>query len=251
MRRAWAYATLTTAALGLALAGCASGGGAAQPTPTPTPTPAAACPAGDWRSSGVSASAATGGATLALQGGSGVSLTVGADGAVQADFAGMQPIAFTGQVAGAQVTGELVYQGPTSGTVRLDGAGATASPEAPAGPDATATPGTTGPATTGTPTPGGATSTPAAGAGASGPWSPSGPVTWGDLRITVRLTAPVNVTIVDNVKVSDVTRDQTTQAGDAVDLQPLLREGQYRCEGENLIITLSGGPGITWTFARA
>ena len=64
--------------------------------------------------------------------------------------------------------------------------------------------------------------------------------------------APVAATLADNVKVSDITGAQTSQVGNAVDLQPLLRPGQYTCGGEQLTVTLSGGtaPPVTWTFAR-
>ena len=248
MRRVWGFAPPAAAVLIFGLFGCTNEPGTTQPTPTPTPT-AAVCPAGDWRSTQTAASGSVAGATVTLQGGSGVKLTVAAGGAVNADFTGMQPITFTAQVTGQQVTGEIIYQGPVSGTVNLTGTATTPSP-------GTATP--TGAATaTTSATPGAAGTSPATASpgtgGASGPWQPVGQVVWGDLALTIRVTAPLSATIVDNVKVSDVTGAQTTQVGNAVDLQPLLREGVYRCEGSNLIITPSSGaaPAVTWTFERA
>ena len=75
---------------------------------------------------------------------------------------------------------------------------------------------------------------------------------WADLAVTVRLTSPASVTVVDNVKLADVTNSQVTQAGGVIDVQPLLREGTYQCRGEDtLIITPEGaGPTVVWTFVR-
>jgi hypothetical protein len=70
--------------------------------------------------------------------------------------------------------------------------------------------------------------------------------------VTVRLTSPAFITVVDNVKLADVTNSQVTQAGGVIDLQPLLRDGTYRCQGEDtLVVTPDGsGPTVVWTFAR-
>jgi len=68
------------------------------------------------------------------------------------------------------------------------------------------------------------------------------------------VTKPLAATVADHVKLSDITNGQTAQAGNVVDLQPLLRPGTYRCDGSaNLTITPStsdGGPSLVWTFAR-
>jgi hypothetical protein len=241
MRRAFRYVPATLAALALGLAGCASGGGGATATPTPSPTPAAACPYGDWRSTQVTASGGAAGITLTLQGGDGVTMSVAQGGAVTADFTAMQPITFTGQAAGVEVRGEFSYRGPLSGT--LDLTGTTGSPS-------TASPGGAASATA-TPVPSATASAGPTGTGS--PWQPSGQVTMTDLTVTVKVTAPVTATIADNVKVSEITGAQTSQVGNAVDLQPLLRPGQFTCAGDQLTVALSGGtaPPVTWTFARA
>jgi len=191
----------------------------------------------------VSSTATVAGASLTLDGGSGVKVTIGPDGAVKADFTGMQPAVFTTMVGTTQVKGDIAYQGSEDGKVDLSATGSSA----------------TTPATTATAQPGGATGTPTAGSGAtsgngaSGSWQPSGQVNSGDLKITVRLTAPLPTTLVNNVKVSEV-GGQTAQAGAAIDLQPLLRAGTFQCDGQtNLVITTSsgGGPSITWKLTRA
>jgi hypothetical protein len=210
------------AALALALTACTSGGGTGTTTPTPSPTVAAACPYGDWHSTQVTASGDAAGATFSLQGGSDVTLALAPDGAVNADFTPMQPITFTAQVAATEARGEFRYIGPVTGILNV---------------------------TSSNP----ATATPTGGTGTTGPWQPVGQVNFADLRATVKVTAPVNAMIADNVKLGDITGNQSTQIGNAVDLQPLLRAGQYTCNGDQLTVALSSGtaPTVTWTFARA
>lgn len=243
MRRALIPA-VTLLALGAA-AGCTIAPGTPTTTPTPTTGPAAACPAGDWRSTGVSARGTVAGATVKLEGGAGVLATIEPDGGVTADFSAMSPAKFGTQVAGAQVAGELQYGGTVSGDVDLGAAGTTTTPT-------TTTKATTGPTTAPGPE-GQASPTPTTtGSGASGAWRPMGSVNWADLTVTVRLTSPAALTVLDNVKLADVTNSQVTQAGGVIDLQPLLREGTYQCQGEDtLVITPEDqGPTVVWTFAR-
>jgi hypothetical protein len=178
---------------------------------------------------------------VTFDGGSGVKLTVGDDGKVKADFAGMKPVTFTALVAGAQVRGEITYGGSTDGTVDLKAtAPATSSTSASGG-------------TTGLSTPTGSPTGSSAGSGKSGAWHPTGTVNVSALRITVKVIQPVAATILDNAKVSDVTGSQTTQVANAVDLQPLLREGTYSCGTDNktLTITTSNAPTVVWSMTRA
>jgi hypothetical protein len=218
------------------LAGCTTAPGTVSPTPTPTTTPALTCPAGSWRSSGVAATTSVGTVPVTLTGGADVKTTIGADGAVTADFTGMKPVVYTATVAGAEVAGEFTYTGTISGTVALSGAAATSS---------------TGTATSSTTS--SVTATPGGSATAGSPWRPTGQVNWSEVKLTAKLTKPVVLTAIDNVKLTDVTGAQTTQIGNVIDLQPLLRAGEYRCTGnDTLVITpsASGGPTVAWTFAR-
>ncbi len=231
---------------GALLAGLA----ACTTTPTPSPTPtattttpvAANCPAGSWTSTSVASSASAAGVTLTISGGSGVKLTVGADGTVNADFTGMQPATFTTQVGGVNVGGQISYSGPVTGNVAAPGSTPTTGTSG----LGTATPLSTG---AGTPAPTGS-----AGSGPSGAWSPTGTPNTSGLTITIKLTAPTAATVLDNVKVSDVTSGQLGQVGGVADLQPLLRAGTYQCDGSNtgLTITTSADNAlpIVWTFAR-
>ena len=85
-----------------------------------------------------------------------------------------------------------------------------------------------------------------------GTWTPAGAVIWDDLKATVKLTEPIAVTLLDNARVSDFTGDKSTQAGGAVDVQPVLRAGSYTCSGNTLRVhTEQNGPQLEWTFTRA
>jgi hypothetical protein len=250
------YVPLLVAGLLVAgVAACTNAPGS-SPTPTASPTspPPPPCPQGSWQSTGVSASPSVFGVTITLQGASGVKMTVGAGGKVTADFSGMTPVTFSTQVGTAAVKGEITYQGTTGGTLDLS----TSSP-------VTASPGTASSSPVPSPTPAAAPSSPSGSAspsasgsispsptGASGAWNPTGPVDMSNLRVTVKLLQPLATTLVDNKKVTDVTGNQTTQAGGAVDLQPLLRAGTFQCDGQKgLTITTSGGGLIlVWTMTR-
>jgi hypothetical protein len=256
MRRASRYIPPVLGALALALTACTTGGGTGTSTPTPSPTVAVACPYGDWSSTQVAATGSAVGITLSLQGGSGVTMTVAQDGATNADFTPMQPITFTAQVANTEARGEFRYLGPVSGMMNVAGTGgagtgsATSSPSASPGSGASPSPGSVPSESPGSATP---TAGPTGGTGTSGPWQPVGQINFADLRATIKVTAPVSATIADNVKLSELTGNQTTQVGNAIDLQPLLRAGQYTCSGDQLTVVLSAGtaPTVTWTFARA
>src|SRR5258705_1817939 len=102
-RRALIPALFLAGAAGLA--GCATAPGTVSPTPTPTPTPALACPAGNWKSTGVAATTSVGTVPVTLTGGADVKTTIGADGAVTADFTGMKPVVYSATVAGSEIAG--------------------------------------------------------------------------------------------------------------------------------------------------
>lgn len=216
-----AMAAAAVAALGLGLAGCEAGT-SADPTPSdsPTATPtgsaapvngaAAQCMVGDWRSTGATGSARTGGASADLSGGSGVAVTIQPDGAVTLDFSGMQPVDFTAQVAGTEVSGDFVYGGRATGTIRTEGGAAT-----------------------------------------EGAVRPVPPIEWGEVRVTVDLTAPVKARPFDDVRLGDYVGDGVGQTGDVVDVHPFLGEGDYRCQGDTLVITPADDNGITWTLTKA
>lgn len=209
---------LALAALVMAVAACGddSGDDPTEPAPTsaaptgPAASGVAECVAGDWRTTGVEAGAGSEAGTANVSGGSGVSLSIGADGATTVDFAGMAPVTFDGQVAGADVAGELAYAGSASGTVRTD-TGAT-----------------------------------------SGTWEPVGTTDWGSVTVTVDLTEPVAGRPIDNVPIGEVVEQADQVTGEVVDIEPMLGEGSFQCEGDTLVLSpTEGETGLTWTLERA
>jgi hypothetical protein len=201
--------------------GNGSSGGAGSATPSATGTtgttgttggPPPKCVVGQWNASGVEAQGSSGNASGSISGGGGTKMTVEADGGTKIDFSGSQPLAFTGQVAGHTIRGQAAYDGAVRGTV-LFGQQDSAG---------------------------------------KGTWTPSGQVVWDDLKATVKLTEPISVTLLDNARISDFTGDKSTQAGGAVDVQPVLRAGSYTCAGDTLRVrTEQNGPQMEWTFTRA
>jgi hypothetical protein len=219
-----ANAALAIAALGLAVAGCTDGsittgptpgvGGtatASAPAPSVTGGPVASCVTGDWRTTAASGEASAGSAAARIDGGSGIAFEVGPDGATTVNFTGMQPATFTVAVAGTDVSGSFVYAGTVAGTIQTGG---------------------------GT-------------AATSGTWEPVGTVDWGETRLTVDLTKPVQVRPLDNARIGDYVGDGANQTGNVVDVDPLLGTGTYECQGDTLVLAPDSDSGITWTLARA
>ena len=137
-----AMTLLTVAVSGLVLAGCVDDSATPSPsadagTPTAngvsgTPTangirggPVASFVTGTWRSTAVSARAASGTARANLSGGDGVLVTIGPDGETTVDFSKMRPVDFATTALGTDVTGHIAFSGQVSGTVRTGDADAT------------------------------------------------------------------------------------------------------------------------------
>lgn len=217
---------LTMAASGLVMAGCvddsattspsagASSAGASSSTVSASAGgPVASCVTGNWRSTTVGAQAANGAASANVSGGGGVAVTVGANGQTTVDFSNMQPVAFTATAAGTEVSGRFTLAGKVAGTVR------------------------TGPAT-------------ASSEGTSGSWEPAQPIDWGDTRVTVDLTQPMKVRVLDNAQLDDYVGDGASRTGNVIDVEPLLGKGRYQCTGDTLVLTPDDG-GMSWTLSRA
>jgi len=124
-------AVLAAAAIGAA--GCTNNG-SATPSPSPTPPPAtsaaagqvAACLVGTWQSTSVAGMAG-------VSGGSGVRLTIAADGTTTTDFTSMQPITFAVKIAETNVKGRFMYSGEASGKIRTESPTATSGKWEPSG----------------------------------------------------------------------------------------------------------------------
>jgi hypothetical protein len=211
-----------TAGLLLAVTACTDSNGSSGTAGSPAPSapattgttggPPPKCVVGQWNASGVEARGSSGNVSGSITGGKGTTMTVDADGGTKIDFTGSQPLDFTAQLAGRTIRGQAAYNGAVRGTVLFG-------------------------------------SQDSAG---KGTWTPSGQVIWDDLKATVKLTEPISVTLLDNARISDFTGDKSTQAGGAVDVQPVLRAGSYTCAGNTLLVrTEKNGPEMEWTFTRA
>jgi hypothetical protein len=221
----------------------------------------ASCVTGNWRSTAVSAQAATVGANANLSGGGGVAVTIGANGQTTIDFSKMQPVAFTATAAGTQVTGSFTFAGKVAGTVRTGtgGSGTSAGPSTGASPSTSASPATsagvsasTGAGVPGTSASAGPTMSASAGTGegTSGTWDPVPPIDWGDTRVTVDLLQPVKVRVLDNAQIRDYAGDGASRTGNVIDVEPFLGKGTYQCTGDTLVLTPDDG-GMSWNLTRA
>ena len=186
----------------------------ATPSAAPVGSPGSVprCVTGQWRATAVASSGSVGDVRGRISGGTGTVMTVGTDGRTEVDFQSSRPLTFTAGAAGADIRGEVVYQGSFSGAVTFE----------PADRDGT------------------------------GRWEPEGDISWNDLRATVRLSEPFDVTLLDGASLADVSGDTLPGTKGAVDIQPLLRGGTYTCGDDTLRVrTTENGPTLVWTFARA
>jgi hypothetical protein len=206
------------AGLLLAVTACTDNNGSSGIAGSPAPSatgatggPPPKCVVGQWNASGVEAQGSSGNASGSISGGAGTTMTIDAGGGTKINFTGSRPLDFTAQVAGRTIRGQAAYDGAVRGTM-LFGIQDSAG---------------------------------------KGTWTPSGEVIWDDLRATVKLSEPISVTLLDNARISDFTGDKSTQAGGAVDVQPVLRAGSYTCAGDTLRVrTEQSGPQMEWSFTR-
>ncbi|QSB16053.1 hypothetical protein JQS43_07015 [Natronosporangium hydrolyticum] len=131
--RPWRALGLTGAALTLlapALAACGDDEEPAATDPTPTASPTAGTPVagavadcviGDWGSTEVTGDIGDDIAQVTLAGGADVGLSVADDGAADLDFADMAPVTVTGDLAGADLAGEITYSGTATGNIETTG----------------------------------------------------------------------------------------------------------------------------------
>ncbi|GAB7046662.1 hypothetical protein JCM9534A_17880 [Catenuloplanes indicus JCM 9534] len=242
-------ALLVAACLGSVLAGCA--GDETEPSVSPSRSvaslparePVATCVRGDWRTTTVAwhgNGPVSGGS---ISGGRDVRLSVADDGAVVADFTGMQPVVFSVPVAGAPVNGQFRYTGRATGIMTT---GPTPTP--PAGTPPTPTP-LPAPASTG-PAPASSVAADPSGP-VSGAWLVDGPVDWSGVRLTVDLTAPAETRLFDAVPLSEYTGSGATRTADVVDVKPLLDDGRYLCDGRTLIMFFEGAKNVGWVLEPA
>jgi hypothetical protein len=191
----------------------AGGSAAATSSAAATGSPGSAprCVTGRWRATAVASSGSVGEVRGRVSGGTGTVMTVSPDGRTEVDFQASRPLTFTAGAAGADIRGEVAYQGSFSGAVTFE----------PVDRDGT------------------------------GRWDPEGDINWSGLRVTIRLREPFDITLLDGASMADLSGDTLPGTRGAVDIQPLLRGGTYTCGDDTLRVrTTENGPTLIWTFAR-
>jgi hypothetical protein len=86
----------------------------------------------------------------------------------------------------------------------------------------------------------------------AGTWEPVETADWSGVTVTVNLSEPVAGTPVDDAPIGDVIEQADEVTGEIVDVEPMLGEGRFECDGETLILSPTEGEGgMTWTLTRA
>lgn len=83
----------------------------------------------------------------------------------------------------------------------------------------------------------------------SGVWQIVEPVDWSEVSVTLNLAEPVQARPFDEAPLGDVIEEADEVTGEVVDIDPVLSDGTFRCEEDQLILSPTGN-GITWTFRR-
>ncbi|MEU4245696.1 hypothetical protein [Actinoplanes sp. NPDC026619] len=84
----------------------------------------------------------------------------------------------------------------------------------------------------------------------AGQWAPRDS-TQNHLRVTLKLSEPFSITLLDNAAIGQLAGEELPSAGEALDAMPVLRGGTYTCAGNTLKVnTEQNGPDLAWTFAR-
>lgn len=84
----------------------------------------------------------------------------------------------------------------------------------------------------------------------SGRWEPT-ETDWSGVRVTLDITEPVAGRPLDDTPIGEGVEELDQLTGEVVDVDPVLGEGDYQCQGDNLVVDGADAAGITWTFSRA
>jgi hypothetical protein len=88
--------------------------------------------------------------------------------------------------------------------------------------------------------------------GTSGNWEPTGTSDFKALTVKLSLTAPVALDL-PSQSIADLAGMSQVQVGSAIDAQPVLKNGTYKCEGNTLTLGPPAGTtvGGTWAYQKA
>jgi hypothetical protein len=84
----------------------------------------------------------------------------------------------------------------------------------------------------------------------SGTWEPVGTIDWTNVKVTVDLTKPASLKLLDNVGISTYTGDKAAQSGGVVDVDPILGKAKYQCMGDTMTLSPVDGNGLTWELSN-
>jgi hypothetical protein len=89
--------------------------------------------------------------------------------------------------------------------------------------------------------------------GTEGTWEPTGSVDFSALTVTADITNPATVRVADKLPLNQFVGTGQADTGNAVDAQPILRKGTFKCTGNKLELgPPAGTPGVgTWTLQKA
>lgn len=87
---------------------------------------------------------------------------------------------------------------------------------------------------------------------ASGIWEPTGTSDFSTLKVKLSLTSPVKLDLPEQ-SIAELAGMSQAQVGSAIDAQPVLKSGTYKCDGNSLTLgpPTAGGVGGTWTLQKA
>lgn len=88
--------------------------------------------------------------------------------------------------------------------------------------------------------------------GTSGNWEPTGTSDFKALTVKLSLTAPVQLDL-PSQSIADLAGMSQVQVGSAIDAQPVLKNGTYKCDGNTLTLGPPAGTNVggTWTLQKA
>jgi hypothetical protein len=88
--------------------------------------------------------------------------------------------------------------------------------------------------------------------GTAGNWEPTGTSDFKALTVKLSLTAPVQLDL-PSQSIADLAGMSQVQVGSAIDAQPVLKNGTFKCDGNTLTLGPPAGTtvGGTWTLQKA
>src|SRR5262249_32980189 len=89
--------------------------------------------------------------------------------------------------------------------------------------------------------------------GTEGTWEPVGSVDFSSLTVTANISSPAAVRVADKLPLNQFVGTGQADTGNAVDANPILRKGTFKCTGNKRELgPPAGASGVgTWTWLKA